>query len=99
MPITLKCGLAARRASSHVFTFSTPPISVSCSSTSSLAPPCNGPDRVPMAAEIVAYGLARLDPVTRAVNVLALNPCSAWRIRQASITLRTDGDGSRPNSM
>ena len=40
------------------------------------------------------YGLASVEPVTRALNVEAFMVCSACRIRQASSTLRTAGDGS-----
>ena len=51
------------------------------------------------ADEITAYGLARAEPVTRAVNVLAFIVCSAWVIRHASSTFRTAGVGSLPVSM
>ena len=69
------------------------------SSTSSLAPPCSGPVRVPMAELMTVYGLASVEPVTRPLNVEAFMVCSACRIRQASSTLRTAGDGSRSKSM
>ena len=52
-----------------------------------------------MADAIVWYGLASVEPVTRAVNVLAFIVCSACTIRQASSTLRAAGVGSLPNSM
>src|SRR5438034_413443 len=53
------------------------------SSTSSLAPPCSGPVRVPMAAPMTLNGSASVEPVTRALNVEAFIVCSACRIRQA----------------
>ncbi len=59
-----------------------------------MAPPCKGPVSVPMAEAMTVYGLASVEPVTRALNVEAFIVCSACRIRQASITLRTAGDGS-----
>ena len=86
-------------SSSHGRTFSTEPISSSISSTSSLAPPCSGPVRVPTAELTTVYGLASVEPVTRPLNVEAFMVCSACRIKQASSTLRTAGEGVCSNSM
>ena len=47
-----------------------------------------------MAELMTVYGLASVEPVTRPLNVEAFIVCSACRIRQASSTLRTAGDGS-----
>src|SRR6185312_8638289 len=50
----------------------TVPISFNISSTPSLAPPCTGPHRQAMPAEMQAYGLAPDDPARRTVAVDAL---------------------------
>src|SRR5437764_13169881 len=94
MPITFNFGSAARLASSHARTCSGPPISSNWLSASSFAPPCSGPESDPIADAITWYGLASVEPTTRAVNVLAFIVCSACRIRQASSTLRVEGVGS-----
>jgi len=43
----------------------------------SLAPPCSGPRSEPMAAVMHEYMSDRVEAQTRAVNVEALNSCSA----------------------
>ncbi len=53
------------------------PISSSVSSTASLAPPCSGPLSAPIAPVTAECRSARVEVMTRAVNVEALKECSA----------------------
>ena len=49
------------------------------------APPCNGPESVPIAADIAAPASAPVEAAMRAVNVDAFRPCSAVQIQYVSI--------------
>ena len=51
-------------------------MSSSISSTRLGAPPCSGPDRLPIAPVTAEPMSAPVDAITRAVNVEALNPWS-----------------------
>src|SRR5207244_1261259 len=55
----------------------TVPISFNISSTASVAPPCTGPHRQAIPAEMQAYGFAPDDPARRTVAVDALCSWSA----------------------
>ena len=72
------------------------PISSNKRITCSLAPPCNGPLRVPMADTIAECRSDNVDAVTRAANVEALRPWSACKIKQVSRILAAVGSGSLP---
>jgi len=78
--------------------FSTEPISSSIFKQASLAPPCAGPQRLAIPAEIQAHGSQRLEPVSLTVEVDAFYSWSAWRIRIVSrastITFGTAKSGS-----
>ncbi len=52
----------------------------------SLAPPCKGPLREPMAATTHQKKSDIVEAQTLAVNVEALNSCSAYKTNEASIT-------------
>src|SRR5256885_378699 len=62
--------LAASFWSTYAATFLTSPISLSIASTSSLAPPCSGPVRVPTADETTAYASASVEAVAAAEDGL-----------------------------
>ncbi len=51
------------------------------------APPCNGPESVPIADDIAAPASAPVDAAIRAVNVEAFSPCSAVQIQYVSIAV------------
>ena len=80
-------------------TRSTVPISRSMAMTSSLAPPCSGPFRAPIAEATTVYGSARVEAVTSPQNVEAFIVCSAWRIRHTSRMSATSRSGTRSVSM
>ena len=63
------------------------------------APPCSGPLSAPIAPVMTEYRSESVAAMTRAANVLALNPCSACRIRIRSIAFVSSALGSRPFSM
>jgi len=60
-------------------------------STREGAPPCNGPDIAPTAAENAAATSAPVDATTRAVKVEAFMPCSAADAQYASTALMWSG--------
>ena len=64
--------------SSHAGTFAASPISSKMCMTASLAPPCSGPLSAPIAATTAEYRSVSVEVTTRAVNVEALNECSAY---------------------
>ena len=55
-----------------------------CSTTSDGAPPWSGPFIAPMAPQTADAMSARVEVITRAVNVEALKPCSAPTMKYAS---------------
>ena len=63
------------------------------SMTCSLAPPCSGPLRAPMAAVTAEYRSESVAAVTRAAKVEAFNPWSACRIRPMSKVLAASSAG------
>ena len=67
--------------------------------TASLAPPCSGPLSAPIAPTTAEYRSASVDVITRAVKVLALNECSAYRIIDTSNASTTTWSGTSPNVM
>ena len=62
----------------------------------SLAPPCNGPRNEPIAPVIHENISDNVEAHTRAVKVEALNSCSAYKIKDTSMTLRCNSDGVLP---
>ena len=65
----------------------------------SLAPPCSGPRRLPMAPVTQLWISLSVDAQTRAVKVDALNSCSAYRISDTFITVSCNWLGFSPRSM
>ena len=55
------------------------------SNATSLAPPCFGPRSAPIAPVIAEYMSEPVPAITRAVNVEALNSCSAYRLSEVCI--------------
>ena len=64
----------------------------------SFAPPCNGPRSDPIAPVIHECISESVDAHTRAVNVDALNSCSAYRINDTFITCSCNSFGFSPRS-
>lgn len=90
--------------STYLGIFSLQAISSSISKHASFAPPCAGPQRLAIPAEIQARGLQRLEPVNLTVEVDAFYSWSAWRIKilsNASIItsgiLKSGSKGSENN--
>ena len=68
-------------------TFSRESISSSIFIASSLAPPCNGPLKLPTAAVKQECKSDNVDAHTLPVNVDALNSCSAYKVNETSNVL------------
>ena len=62
-------------------------------------PPCNRPLRAPMAATMAECRSDSVEQTTRAVNVEALNSCSAYRMSETSRARTSAGGASLPRSM
>ncbi len=73
-------------------------IFVSISSTAWLAPPCSGPQRALMPAEIDANRLACEEPTSRTVEVEQFCSWSACRISSFSSALTTTGFSSNSSA-
>ena len=71
--------------------FSAVPISSSMRSTSSLAPPCSGPESAAIAAAVVTYGSASALPTVRIVVVLQFCSWSACRMNSTSSARASTG--------
>ena len=69
--------LRASASRTHFSAPAGPPAPSRISGTFSLAPPCSGPLRAPMAATTAECRSDSVEQATRAVNVDALNSCSA----------------------
>ena len=76
--------------------FAGSPISSSMARTSSLAPPCRGPFRVPIAATMAECRSVKVAMATRVANVLALISWSACRMKIMSIVRAATGEGGLP---
>ena len=82
--------------SSHASARSAVPISSKTCITASFAPPCSGPLSAPTAPVTAEYRSARVEVMTRAVKVDALNECSAYRIIDTSNASTTTRSGTSP---
>ena len=78
---------------------STSPISSISFQASSLAPPCSGPFSAAMAPVIAECMSARVEAITRAVNVEAFIVWSAYRTSVMSSARAASCSGSSPVSM
>ena len=65
-------------------------------STASFAPPWSGPLSAPIAPTTAEYRSDRVEVMTRAVNVEALNECSAYRIIERLKASTTTSSNSSP---
>ena len=69
-----------------------------CSTTSDGAPPWSGPFNAPIAPHTADAMSARVEVITRAVNVEALKPCSAPTTKYASSARAASASGFTPLS-
>ncbi|CPU65700.1 Uncharacterised protein [Mycobacteroides abscessus] len=89
--------LWASASSSHAAARSAVPISANVAMTASFAPPWSGPLSAPTAPVTAECRSDSVDVMTRAVNVDALNECSAYSTIETSNARTTAGSGSSPN--
>ena len=90
--------LARFSASSAVSSLRIPSSSKVCI-TASLAPPCSGPLRAPIAPVTAECRSDSVEVITRAVKVDALKECSAYRMIDTRNASTTSGAASSPKAI